>query len=756
MLSPQHWKISTRMAVALLSPTLLALGLAVSEIRGSLARAERMKVTEESAALVLSATQLAHALANERDFAALQKSAKVAIAPFRTETDERLADYVDRASANLGRPGITERVADTEAALQGLAELRSKAYSKGFDSVATDLAYADMITPLLGLAIKAGRGEGSTASDTWALSSLSIGKASLSSQRALLNAGFSRGKVEKDEWAEAASHGGLQKVVFRQFLVAADEKDAEQFRKAFDSAYIAAMVSKAANAEPSELDAALVKEWNTSATRVIEDLNRIETRIAQRITDDVAHERYEAQKEAWWSGGVVGFALLLALLLATWIVQATVRQLSRLRRTALRAARQELPALAASIAEGGPDVASYRSAAQAPSSAPSPSAAPEQSKDADQSVAPDRSVALDLGTRDEIGDVSRAFEQVFAEALKQTAEQAKLRSSVNDVLASMARRGQVLIHRQLAVISALERTEADPDKLGELFRIDHLATRMRRHGENLLVLAGQNPGRVYGAPAPLVDVLRAAAAEVEQFARIQVVGGAEAWVAAPVVHDLTHLLAELMENATQYSSPATRVMAVSRVTVTGDVLIAIEDSGVGIGPAQLVRLNAALRETPGVAPSTTHRMGLYVVSRLASAHGIRVRIGSTGKGATASVVVPDTVLSVAPPPPPMSGPLPQESPPQHPLAQDPPPQAPAQDPAGETRTMPAAQRPGPGGLPRRDPRATLRGHLPPPAHDSMARRTDPAETRRRVSGFCTGTSRARQDNDSDKEGRPDD
>ncbi|MFE0104587.1 nitrate- and nitrite sensing domain-containing protein [Streptomyces sp. NPDC059009] len=693
VLSPQHWKISTRMAVALLCPTLLALGLATSEIRGSLARAERMKAMEESAALVLSATQLAHALADERDFAALQKNAKVAIVPFRKETDERLADYSRRASADPGRPGIAERVADTEAALQGLAELRTKAYSKALDAVATDLAYADMITPLLGLAIEAGRGEGSAAADTWALSSLSIGKASLSSQRALLNAGFSRGKVEKAEWAEAASHRGLQKVVFREFLVAAEKGDAERFRRAYDAAYVAAMVSKAANAKPSELDAALVKEWNTSATRVIDDLNRIETRIAQRITDSVARERYEAQAQAWWSGGAVGLALLLALLLATWIVQATVRQLSRLRRTALRAARQELPALVAAMPEGGP------------------------------MDAPDRPVVLDLGTRDEIGDVSRAFEQVFAEALKQTAEQAELRGSVNDMLASLARRGQVLVHRQLAVVTRLERAEADPARLEELFRIDHLATRMRRHGENLLVLAGQSPGRLYGTAAPLVDVLRAAAAEVEQFTRIQVVGGAEVWVAAPVVHDLTHLLAELMENATQYSSPASRVMAVGRAAAGGDVLITVEDSGVGIGPAQLVQLNAALREPPGVDASTTQRIGLYVVSRLASAHGIRVRIGSTGKGATASVVLPHEVLATASPAPPTSTPRPQTPPP----TPAPTSSAPAQGPVEETRAMPAVQRPAPGGLPRRAPRATLREQQPQRPPESTVRRTEGEE-----------------------------
>ncbi|MFD3947909.1 nitrate- and nitrite sensing domain-containing protein [Streptomyces sp. NPDC058579] len=720
MLSPQNWKISTRMAVILLLPTLLILGLSASTVRASLERGDQMAVTEQSSELVLAATQLAHALGNERDFAALQEKSKTDMAPYRTATDKVLATYHQRSAVKLDRPGFAERLADTEAALQGLAQLRSKAYSKTLDAVATDLAYANIITPLLGLAIEVGRGDGATAADTWALSSLSMGKASISSQRALLNAGFSRGKVAKQESAEAASHAGLQKVVFREFLVTAEKQDVQAFQRAFDAAYIAAMVSKAGSAKPSELDASVLKDWNTSATRVIDDLHRIETRIALRISEKAANERYEVQKDAWWNGGIVVVSLLLTLLLAAWIVQVTVRQLTRLRRTALRAARQELPELVASLAGGGTD------------------------------TGPHRSVALDLGTRDEIGDVSRAFEQVFAEALKQTVEQAALRGSVNGMLASMARRSQILVHRQLGVISDLERTEADPARLAELFHVDHLATRMRRHGENLLVLAGENPGRVHQTPAPLVDVLRAAVSEVEQFARIQVIRGVEVWVAAPVVHDLTHLLAELMENAAQYSAPSTQVVVACRATADGGVLIDIEDSGVGIAPELVVKLNAALAQTGILDASATRRMGLYVVGRLAAAHHIKVQLSVMGKGTTASVVVPGPALTAVRPP---QGPATFVKPspdaekavphrPAIPAQARPPAQIPAPAPAQQSELRPGA-------LPSRTPRATLRGPDLLAATNGEEQRTDPAQARRRASGFSAGTRRARQDHHSD-------
>ncbi|MGW1077665.1 nitrate- and nitrite sensing domain-containing protein [Streptomyces sp. NPDC002537] len=749
VLLPQDWKISTRMAIALLLPIALALALAVSEIRGALERAEQMRTGEESTKTVIAAVQLAHALENERDFAALTGKSKVDMTPYREETDRLLAEYQGLGTVGLMNQGMVQRVADTQKGLQGLAELRVKAYTKNFDSVATDLAYANMITPLLSLPMEVARNGGSNAADIWALSSLSIGKASISSQRALLNAGFSRGQVKKTEQKEAASHGWLQKVTFREFRTAAQKQDVEKFKEALDASYISAMVGRAGAINPLEIDENIVKDWNTSATRIIDDLHEIEKQIALRVADTAAHERYTAQRTAWWNGGLVAFALLLTFLLAVWIVQATVRQLSRLRRTSLRAARQELPALVTAVADGR--------------------AAKEEL----------RPVPLDLGTRDEIGDVSRAFEQVFGEAVKQTAEQAELRASVNAMLASMARRNQGLVYRQLEVITGMESEETDPVVLEKLFRVDHLATRMRRHGENLLVLAGERPGRVHQEPAPLVDIIRAAASEVEQFTRIEVVTSADVWVKAQVVHDLTHLLAELMDNATQYSAPSTQVAVTSRSTLSGDVLIEVEDSGVGIAEATVERLNKSLTRTMAVDASATRQMGLYVVSRLASVHGVKVRLGSMGRGTTASVVLPSSCVAVsrpmpdlAPVPAPALAPVPAPAPKpvpvwsqQAPAAEPEPRPWPSDEPREEPQDEPEAPgplppeappAPGLGGLPRRTPLATLRERnapVPPQPEEEPGR--DAAELRRRLSGFYTGANRARQDHDG-KEDRADD
>ncbi len=740
VLLPQDWKISTRMAIVLLLPIALALALAVSEIKGALERAEQMRTGEESTKIVIAAVQLAHALENERDFAALMKQQKVDITPYREETDRLLSEYQGLGAVGLTNQGMIQRVTDTRKSLQRLAEVRVKAYTRNFDPVATDLAYAGLITPLLSLPMEVARNGGSNAADIWALSSLSLGKASISSQRGLLNAGFSRGLVKETEQREAVSHGRLQKVTFREFETAAQRGDVEKFKKALDASYISAMVGRAGTIKPSEIDANIVKEWNTSATRIIDDLHEIEKQIVLRIAETAAQERYAAQRTAWWNGGLVACALLLTFLLAVWIVQATVRQLSRLRRTALRAARQELPTLVTAVAEGG--------------------AVKEEL----------RPVPLDLGTRDEIGDVSRAFEQVFGEAVKQTAEQAELRANVNAMLVSMARRSQGLVYRQLEVITAMESEETNPVVLEKLFRVDHLATRMRRHGENLLVLAGERPGRVHRAPASLVDIIRAAASEVEQFTRVEIVTSADVCVQAHIVHDLTHLLAELMDNATQYSAPSTRVAVTSRPTLSGDVLIEVEDSGVGISEAAAERLNASLTRTAAVDASATRQMGIYVVSRLASVHGVKVRLSSMGRGTTASVVVPSSCLAVFQPmpdrepvPAPIFAPVPRPDPeparPQAPVVAEPEPgPGPREKPEDEARASaplpleppPTAK---PGGLPRRTPPATLRERntaVRPELEEAPGR--DATELRRRLSGFHAGANRARQDRDG--KGRP--
>lgn len=233
---------------------------------------------------------------------------------------------------------------------------------------------------------------------------------------------------------------------------------------------------------------------------------------------------------------------------------------------------------------------------------------------------------IPIHTQDEIGEVARAFDQVHREAVRLASEQAMLRGNVNAIFTNLSRRNQSLIEGQLTLITDLENNEAEPEQLESLFKLDHLATRMRRNGENLLVLAGEEPGRRWNQPVPLVDVLRAASSEVESYERIELTGVPETEIHGQSVTDLVHLLAELLENATTFSSPQTRVRVTATRLPDGRVMIEIHDKGIGLTAEDFADINHKLANPPTVDAAISQRMGLFVVGRLADRHGVRVQL----------------------------------------------------------------------------------------------------------------------------------
>ncbi|MFE2438596.1 ATP-binding protein, partial [Streptomyces sp. NPDC059409] len=252
---------------------------------------------------------------------------------------------------------------------------------------------------------------------------------------------------------------------------------------------------------------------------------------------------------------------------------------------------------------------------------------------------------IPITSTDEIGEVARAFDQVHREAVRLASEQALLRGNINAIFTNLSRRNQSLIEGQLSLITDLENNEADPDQLENLFRLDHLATRMRRNGENLLVLAGEEPGRRWDQPVPLVDVLRAASSEVEQYERIELSGVPEAEIHGRAVTDLVHLLAELLENATTFSSPQTKVRVTATRLPDGRVMVEIHDKGIGLTAEDFADINHKLANPPTVDAAISQRMGLFVVGRLSDRHGIRVQLRPSGEqaGTTSLVMLPDAI-----------------------------------------------------------------------------------------------------------------
>jgi signal transduction histidine kinase len=320
---------------------------------------------------------------------------------------------------------------------------------------------------------------------------------------------------------------------------------------------------------------------------------------------------------------ILGLLALLAVIAAAFVVSTRlangiVRPLRSLRRTAHDIADRQLPALVEQVQH-------------------------VESDDELPSVP-----SVELHTDDEIEDVAEAFNVVRSTAVQLAAEQARSRKNVSRMFVSLGRRNQGLLSRQLEFIDRLESEESNPELLDNLFRLDHLATRMRRNAESLLVLAGEQPSRRWSEPVSLTDVVRGAVAEVEDYQRVNLEGVEEAKLAGSAVGDVAHLLAELIENATHFSPPDSTVLVLGR-RVTDGYALAIVDDGVGMTPEQLRAANQRIETSPQIERVPSSYLGLFVVGRLAARHGIKVRlVESTTEGVTAKVLLPTSLVEPMP------------------------------------------------------------------------------------------------------------
>ncbi len=311
----------------------------------------------------------------------------------------------------------------------------------------------------------------------------------------------------------------------------------------------------------------------------------------------------------------VGAAGLILTLLVTLLLGRSInRRLGTLRRSALTLAQEQLPSVVARLRRGE----SVDVAAEAP--------------------------PLRVGN-DEIGQVGQAIDMVRQTAIRSAIDEARVRQGVNDMFRNLARRNQSLLQRQLTVLDEAERRATDPDVLEDLFKMDHLTTRMRRHAEGLIILSGAPPGRSWSAPVKLIDVMRGAVAEVEDYARVTVSTQARAALSGSAVTDVIHLLAELIENATTLSPPFTQVR-VSGETVANGFAIEIEDRGLGMTPQRLHELNERLANPPDLNPANTEQLGLFVVGQLGRRHGIRVMLRPSPYGGTTVVALIPLALIV--------------------------------------------------------------------------------------------------------------
>ena len=284
---------------------------------------------------------------------------------------------------------------------------------------------------------------------------------------------------------------------------------------------------------------------------------------------------------------------------------------------------------------------------------------PERVRQLSEALDPSASLEvapIEVKSADEIGQVARAFDQVHSEAVRLAGNEAMLRRSFNAMFVNLSRRSQSLIERLVRLIDSLEQNEQDPNRLASLFSMDHLVTRMRRNSENLLLLAGHDTARKWSGPVPLADVARAAASEIEQYARVALRIQPGVAISGGAVSDVVHLLAELIENATVFSPEDTPVHVSAQELNSGGVLIEVSDNGVGVPEARLAEMNWRLDNPPVIDVSVSRHMGLFAVARLAERHGVRVRLRSRSpQGLTALVWLPDSIAERGTQPSPWPG-----------------------------------------------------------------------------------------------------
>ncbi|MEV6341683.1 nitrate- and nitrite sensing domain-containing protein, partial [Nocardia vinacea] len=359
------------------------------------------------------------------------------------------------------------------------------------------------------------------------------------------------------------------------------------------------------------------EDWHSSAAEVnrgLIDIWLAQNEHAQKLAEGKAAD---ATTKSAWAGGVVVAVSLIAFLIAVVLANRIIRRLRRLRGETLALADERLPDMMRRLGDG--EV--IDPATESPN--------------------------LDYG-HDEIGEVAKAFQHAHAAAVAGAVNEARTREGVKAVFLNIAHRSQMVVHRQLEILDKAEARQEDPTLLDTLFKLDHLATRERRNAENLIVLGGGQPGRQWRNPVPLIDVVRSAVGETLDYTQVRIARLPATQVLGAAVADVTHLLAELMDNATSFSPPQSRVEVTGTVVGKG-VAVEISDQGMGIPPAETARINELLREPPDfglAALSTDSRLGLFVVAKLAARQDISVRLTESDYGGIRAIVlIPATVLT---------------------------------------------------------------------------------------------------------------
>jgi signal transduction histidine kinase len=628
----RDWSLPVKLSAVTVVPLVLALVLGVTTIAGQVGRSDEYQRLDRLVSLGGQVRALTGALQQERTVtAAMLTDGTVGGTPeltaARTATDAAAGPFTAaQARAGAAEPGVAGAAGAATAQVGNLGFLRRQVDGGQLDPAQAVTAYSGITGSLIGLdtAATAGAGDGTLGGTPAGLHELLVAGEQVSLSQAVVSYGIARTALSPSELTTlrgAELRLADRLVDFRSAAGDTLQRDFAAIAEGTQAQSRARMVESVLAAQPDSVRAAFralsAADWNAASAAMRTQIAEVAGRLGTSASDTSARLVEESGSDA----GLLAVLLFAAVVLAVAVVFLITRQLLRslqvLRRSALDVAETALPEAVRNIQEG-------------------------RAQGTDVTPVPVR-------TDDEIGEVARAFDKVHHQALRLATEQAAMRTGYGSVFVNLSRRSQSLVQRQLQLIEQLERDEEDADQLATLFQLDHLATRMRRNNENLMVLSGAEPGRRSGKPVGTTDMLRAAVSEIEQYQRVQVQPPPPARVVGYAASDLMRLVAELLDNATAFSAPETSVTVASRLGEDGSLEIDILDKGIGMNEAEVAEANTRLTEAGSVDLVTSRRMGLFVVGRLASRHRIGVSLhGGKGiVGVRATVVVPAELVMPA-------------------------------------------------------------------------------------------------------------
>ena len=646
----KNWRVRSRLVLLIAIPTLTAVVLGGTRILSSAQSYLVDQRVEQLAELSNNTTALAQGLENERDQTAYfiglgtrggratalasgagaKATAELSVVKQQYATTDQSSGKVSSQLKQIGGSFSTQAQQEAATALtvlQALPALRQAAITTQLPPLVVVQKYTQLIQDLQALEAETSQGSGDAAlsQTVRVLGLVSTMKEEASEQRAILTGALLQGQLTSGDLAALNAALADQQSNLQAFNTSSTVAQRQLWNDSVSSSFVylasseelQAISTAQANGNSLATDTTSADDWYGAMSNTINfQMGSVERTLAAQVNERAAALRSSALLASIAVGLAVLLVLALALALTVIVGRSMVRPLRRLRAGALEVAGVRLPDMVRRMSE------------------------------TDGAGVPLEVEPIDVDSSDEIGEVARAFDQVHREALRLAANEAALRGNVNAMFVNLSRRSQSLVERQIRLIDDLEQGEQDSERLSNLFQMDHLATRMRRNSENLLVLAGHDASRRWNQPVALVDVLRAAISEIEQYERVSLNVQPGIAVRGPAVNDVVHLIAELAENATSFSSAETPVAVSGHLLNSGGVLLDISDQGVGMGAEEMAHANWRLDNPPVVDVAVSRRMGLFVVARLAARHGIRVRLrpAPTG-GLTALVWLPDEVVT---------------------------------------------------------------------------------------------------------------